>query len=83
MCGCPNLDTVGRGVERGKARDAAEHLAMHRANSHSKIIIQLKMSTVPWPSSSVGESVVLMLQGCEFDPWLGHIQESTHECLNT
>ena len=34
-----------------------------------------------WPGSSVGSNVILMRQGCGFDPWSGHIQESTNECV--
>ena len=32
------------------------------------IRIFIKVVTEPWTSSSVGWSVVLMLQGCRFDP---------------
>ena len=27
-------------------------------------------------------SVVPICQGCRFDPWSGHIQQSTNECIN-
>ena len=36
----------------------------------------------PGPGSSVGESVVLIGQGCGFSLWSGHIQESTGEYLS-
>ena len=33
----------------------------------------------PWLSSSAGYSIVLIRQGCGFDPPSGHIQETTNE----
>ena len=36
----------------------------------------------PWPCSSVASSVVHIHQSCGFDPWSGHIQESTNEFIN-
>ena len=27
-------------------------------------------------------SVVPMCRGCEFEPWLGHVQKSTSECMD-
>ena len=39
-------------------------------------------STSHWQGSSVGQSVVPILQSHRFDPRSGHIQEATHECIN-
>ena len=36
---------------------------------------------LPWPSRLVGYSIVLICQGCGYDPWSGHIQELTNKCL--
>ena len=42
----------------------------------------LRMSNLgPWLVSSVGWSIVPIQHGCGFDPWSGHIEETTGECI--
>ena len=41
-----------------------------------------KKQLEPWPGGSVGWSDVPIRQGCVFDPWSGHIQESTSEYVD-
>ena len=36
----------------------------------------------PWLSSSVGQKVIPLHQGCGFDPWSGHIQKSANGYIN-
>ena len=40
-----------------------------------------KPNKLPWLETHV-VGVSLMHQGCRFDPWSGHIQESVNECTN-
>ena len=42
----------------------------------------IKSHSGPGLGSSVGWSIFLMHQGCRFNPWVGHIQESTNGCMN-
>ena len=35
-----------------------------------------------WQGSSVGFTTILLCQGCGFDPWSEHMQESTNESIN-
>ena len=42
----------------------------------------LKASIAPWPGSSVGQSIAAIHQGCRFDPWSGHMQESVDESMH-
>ena len=35
-----------------------------------------------WPGGSVGQSILLILQGCGFGPQSGYIQESTNEYVS-
>ena len=37
---------------------------------------------LPWLGSSVGSRVILIHQGCGFDPWSRYIEDSTNECIN-
>ena len=41
-----------------------------------------KFLILPWPDSSVGYSIILMHQSCRFNPWSGHLEESTNECIS-
>lgn len=47
---------------------------LYRAKSKEE-----KKNLGPWPGSSVVWSILLIRQGCRFDPLSGHIQESTNE----
>ena len=41
-----------------------------------------RSASVALARCSAGWSIVLMRQGCVFDPWSGHVQESVNECIN-
>ena len=41
-----------------------------------------KSASEPWLGGSVGQSIILICQGFRFNPWSGHMQDSTNECSN-
>ena len=41
-----------------------------------------KSTEEPRLGRSVGWTIVMICKGCGFDPWSGHIQEATNECIS-
>ena len=49
---------------------------------NQEVVKWVKTHNWHWLDCSVGYSVISINQCCRFNPWTGHIQESTNECIN-